>query len=58
MKPPPRKSPKKSLYLDDETHRELRAEARRLERPISWLAQKAWEIARPVLQKMPAVEVP
>jgi uncharacterized small protein (TIGR04563 family) len=37
---------KLSLYFPDAMLRELEEEARRLDRPISWLVEKAWQIAR------------
>lgn len=35
---------------------QLEAEAVRLDRPVSWVAQRAWRIARDTMQQQPTVE--
>ena len=46
---------KQSLYFPVEMLEEIIAEATRLDRSLSWIMQKAWQIARPELRKMPSV---
>lgn len=45
---------KVSMYLPDALAAEIRAEAKRQDRKISWLLQKAWKMAREEIRKMPA----
>lgn len=45
---------KQSLYFPTELLQEIRAEAERLERPISWIVQTAWKIARAEIRRYPA----
>lgn len=53
----PRKSDKRkqSLYFPEDMLQEIIAEAARLDRSLSWIMQKAWQIARPELRKIPSV---
>lgn len=44
---------KQSLYLPDEMLNEMEAEAIRQDRSLSWLIQKAWNLARARIQAMP-----
>lgn len=37
---------KKSLHLPDDVLAQMRAEAHRLDRPVSWVVQRAWMLAR------------
>ncbi len=37
---------KQSLYFPDDMLGEIKAEASRLDRSLSWMLQKAWKIAR------------
>lgn len=41
---------KQSMYLEWAIIQEMRREAARLDRPISWLAQKAWNLAKDELK--------
>jgi uncharacterized small protein (TIGR04563 family) len=41
---------KQTLYFPDEMLRDIAAEARRLDRSLSWVLQTAWGIARNVLR--------
>ncbi|MBI5531414.1 MAG: TIGR04563 family protein [Deltaproteobacteria bacterium] len=34
---------------------EIKEEAARLDRSLSWIVQRAWKIARPELRKLPSV---
>jgi uncharacterized small protein (TIGR04563 family) len=45
---------KKSFYLTEKMSEEIRAEADRLQRPISWVVQKAWRIARAEIKTIPS----
>jgi len=45
---------KQSLYFPSETLDELRLEAARLDRSLSWIVQKAWQIARSQIAAMPS----
>lgn len=42
------------MYFPQEQAEELRAEAKRLERSMSWVIQRAWQIAREEIRKMPS----
>ena len=44
---------KQSLYFPLEMMEEIRAEAIRQDRSMSWIMQRAWEIARETLRKIP-----
>ncbi len=45
---------KQSLYFPEEYLEEIRAESLRQDRSMSWLVQKAWEIARDTILQFPA----
>ena len=44
---------KQSLYFPEEMLREIQSEARRQDRSLSWIVQRAWKYARPELAKFP-----
>jgi uncharacterized small protein (TIGR04563 family) len=44
---------KQSLYFPQDMLEEIKAEANRLERPLSWVVQRAWKRAREEIRKMP-----
>lgn len=44
---------KSSMYLGEAMMDEIRREAERQDRPISWLIRQAWEIAKPTMAKFP-----
>lgn len=46
------------VYIPTPLLEELLAEAARLDRPISWLLQKAWTISRERLKEMREPEIP
>ena len=46
---------KQSLYFPEDMLEEIVAEAARLDRSLSWIMQRAWQIARKELQKIPSV---
>jgi uncharacterized small protein (TIGR04563 family) len=45
---------KQSIYLPAEMRAEMQREAERLDRPLSWVVQESWRIAREQLMKAPA----
>ncbi len=50
---------KQSLYFPEAMLQEIKEEAARLDRSLSWIVQRAWKIARPDLRKLPSVnEIP
>ncbi len=49
---------KQSLYFPREMLEEIWAEARRLDRSMSWIVQRAWKIAKPEVSKYPSVNEP
>jgi uncharacterized small protein (TIGR04563 family) len=46
---------KQSLYFPEDMLKEIKAEATRQDRSLSWIVQKAWKIARADVSKYPAV---
>jgi uncharacterized small protein (TIGR04563 family) len=46
---------KQSLYFPEDMLQEIIAEAARLDRSLSWIMQRAWQIARKELRKIPSV---
>ena len=46
---------KQSLYFPEDMLAEIEAEARRQDRSLSWIVQKAWKIARKEIMKYPSV---
>ena len=45
---------KQSLYFPEKYLDEIRAESIRQDRSMSWVVQKAWEIARDTVKQFPA----
>lgn len=45
---------KQSLYFPDDMLKEIREQALRLDRSLSWVVQRAWKIARRQVQQMPS----
>lgn len=45
---------KQSLYFPDDYLEEIKAESLRQDRSMSWLVQKAWEIARETILAFPS----
>ncbi len=45
---------KQSLYFPEEYLEQIRAESLRQDRSMSWLVQKAWEIARDTITSFPS----
>jgi uncharacterized small protein (TIGR04563 family) len=46
---------KQSLYFPEDMLQEIISEAARLDRSLSWIMQRAWQIARKELRKIPSV---
>ena len=44
---------KQSLYFPADMLEEIKGEAARQDRSLSWIVQKAWKVARPILAKFP-----
>ncbi|MDB4968906.1 MAG: hypothetical protein JWN44_4595 [Myxococcales bacterium] len=50
---------KQSLYFPEDMLKEIQDEARRQDRSLSWIVQKAWKTARTDIAKIPSVnEIP
>ncbi len=49
---------KQSLYFPEEMLSEIRTEAARLDRSLSWLLQRAWRLARKELATYPGTSEP
>ncbi|TXD36419.1 TIGR04563 family protein [Lujinxingia vulgaris] len=45
---------KQSLYFPEDYLDEIREESLRQDRSMSWVVQKAWEIARDTIKQFPA----
>lgn len=45
---------KQSLYFPEGMLQEIREEAARLDRSLSWIVQRAWKVARKEIQTMPS----
>ncbi|MDA3864609.1 MAG: TIGR04563 family protein [Myxococcota bacterium] len=48
---------KQSLYFPIEMLEEIKHEANRQDRSLSWIVQTAWKIAREDIQKYPSINV-
>ncbi len=46
---------KQSLYFPEQMLNEIQFEANRQDRSLSWIVQKAWQIARSEIAKYPSV---
>ncbi len=51
-----RESAKQSLYFPFEMLEEIQLEAKRLDRSLSWIVQRAWVVARSEVRQMPDSE--
>lgn len=47
---------KQSLYFPESMLEEIKEEAARLDRSLSWIVQRAWKIARAEIKKLPSVD--
>jgi uncharacterized small protein (TIGR04563 family) len=46
---------KQSLYFPESMLQEIKEEAARLDRSLSWVVQRAWKISRMEIKKLPSV---
>ena len=46
---------KQSLYFPETMLQEIKEEAARLDRSLSWVVQRAWKLARVDVKKLPSV---
>lgn len=46
---------KQSLYFPEDMLHEIQEEAMRQDRSLSWIMQKAWQLARSDIRRMPSV---
>ena len=46
---------KQSLYFPEDMLGEIKQEAARLDRPLSWVMQRAWKIARAEVRRGPEI---
>ena len=46
---------KQSLYFPEAMLQEIKDEAARLDRSLSWIVQRAWKMARAEIKKIPSV---
>jgi len=46
---------KQSLYVPESMLQEIKEEAARLDRSLSWVVQRAWKISRLEIKKLPSV---
>jgi uncharacterized small protein (TIGR04563 family) len=46
---------KQSLYFPETMLEEIKVEAGRLNRSLSWVVQRAWKVARQDVKKLPSV---
>jgi uncharacterized small protein (TIGR04563 family) len=46
---------KQSLYFPEAMLQEIKEEAARLDRSLSWVVQRAWKLARLEIKKLPSV---
>ena len=49
---------KQSLYFPEDMLAEIKSEAGRLDRSLSWVVQRAWKIARLEIKKLPSSSPP
>ena len=46
---------KQSLYFPEDMLQEIKDQAARLDRSLSWVVQRAWKISRHEINKLPSV---
>lgn len=49
---------KQSLYFPEEMLKEIQEEAFRLDRSLSWIVQRAWNLSRDKLKEIPSLVHP
>lgn len=48
---------KQSLYFPEEMLAEIKREANRQDRSLSWIVQQAWRLARDEIKKLPSINL-
>jgi len=48
---------KQSLYFPETMLNEIKEEAVRLDRSLSWIVQRAWKVARTDIAKIPSTDI-
>ena len=48
---------KQSLYFPEEMLADIKAEALRQDRSLSWIVQQAWRLARSEIKKLPSINI-
>lgn len=51
-------SRKQSLYFPKDMYNEVREEAERLDRSVSWVIVQAWRLSRAKIKEIPGVDEP
>lgn len=49
---------KQSLYFPEEMLEEIQTEAARLDRSLSWVVQRAWNLSKEKLKELPSIDPP
>jgi len=49
---------KQSLYFPSEMYHEVREEAERLDRSVSWVIVQAWRLSKAKIREIPGVDEP
>ena len=49
---------KQSLYFPEYMLEEIKQEAARLDRPLSWVVQRAWKMAKGEIRRLPSIDTP
>jgi uncharacterized small protein (TIGR04563 family) len=49
---------KQSLYFPEDMLDEIKQEAARLDRPLSWVVQRAWKMAKGEIRRLPSLDTP
>lgn len=47
---------KRSVYFSENQLKEIVGEAKRLDRTVSWILQRAWKLARKEIRQMPSLD--
>ena len=47
---------KQSLYFPESMLQEIKEEANRLDRSLSWVVQRAWKISRLEIKRLPSID--
>jgi uncharacterized small protein (TIGR04563 family) len=55
--PNPTDKRKQSLYFPEEMLADIKKEALRQDRSLSWIVQQAWRIAKEEIRKLPSINI-